>query len=91
MTLQQLRYVVTIVNEGSISEAAKHLFLSQPSLSKAVKELESEVGIEIFNRTSKGITLSSDGKEFLSYARQVVEQAELLEKNRENKHIPGNA
>lgn len=79
MTLQQLRYVVTIVNEGSISEAAKHLFLSQPSLSKAVKELESEVGIEIFNRTSKGITLSSDGKEFLSYARQVVEQAELLE------------
>lgn len=79
MTLQQLRYVVTIVNEGSISEAAKHLFLSQPSLSKALKELENEVGIEIFNRTSKGITLSPDGKEFLSYARQVVEQAELLE------------
>lgn len=79
MTLQQLKYVVTIVNEGSISEAAKHLFLSQPSLSKALKELENEIGIEIFNRTSKGITLSTDGKEFLSYARQVVEQAELLE------------
>lgn len=79
MTLQQLKYIITIVNSGSISEAAKQLFISQPSLSNAVKELEHELGIEIFNRSSKGISLSADGNEFLSYARQVVEQADLLE------------
>ena len=78
MTLQQLRYIVTIVNCGSISEAAKQLFITQPSLSNAVKELEKEMGISIFNRSSKGIALSSQGMEFLSYARQVLEQAELL-------------
>ena len=55
MTLQQLRYIVTIVNCGSISEAAKQLFITQPSLSNAVKELEKEMGISIFNRSSKGI------------------------------------
>lgn len=79
MTLQQLKYVIAVVNYGSISEGAKQLFISQPSLSNAIKELEKELGIEIFNRTSRGITLSSDGTEFLSYARQVVEQANLLE------------
>ena len=79
MTLQQLRYIVTIVNCGSISEAAKQLFITQPSLSNAVRELEKEMGISIFNRSSKGIALSSQGTEFLSYARQVLEQAELLE------------
>ena len=79
MTLQQMKYLITIVRCGSITEAAKQLFISQPSLSGAVKELEAELGIEIFNRTSKGITLSADGTEFLSYARQVVEQSDLLE------------
>lgn len=79
MTLQQLKYVIEIVHCGSINEAARRLFLSQPSLSKAVKELEAELGITIFIRTPKGITLSTDGAEFLGYARQVVEQAELLE------------
>ena len=79
MTLQQLRYVIAVVNYGSISEGAKQLFISQPSLSNAIKELEKELGIEIFHRTPRGITLSSEGTEFLSYARQVVEQAELLE------------
>jgi DNA-binding transcriptional LysR family regulator len=80
VTLQQLKYVIEIVLCGSINEAARRLYLSQPSLSKAVKELEKEVGINIFLRTSKGITLSTDGAEFLGYARQVVEQAELLER-----------
>ncbi|MCI2255841.1 LysR family transcriptional regulator [Domibacillus sp. PGB-M46] len=80
MTLQQLKYVIEIVHCGSINEAARRLFLSQPSLSKAVKELEAELGITIFIRTPKGITLSTDGAEFLGYARQVVEQAELLER-----------
>ena len=85
MTLQQLRYIVTIVNCGSISEAAKHLFITQPSLSNSVRELEKEMGISIFNRSSKGIALSSQGMEFLSYARQVLEQAELLEQHYTNK------
>ncbi|MDD2619772.1 MAG: LysR family transcriptional regulator [Syntrophomonadaceae bacterium] len=79
MTLQQLRYIIKIVECGSISEAAKQLFMSQPSLSNAVKELENELGIEIFYRSTKGISLSIDGTEFLSYARQVIEQSELLE------------
>lgn len=85
MTLQQLKYIIEIVNCGSITEASKRLYVSQPSLSNAVKELENEMGIEIFNRTSKGIALSSDGLEFLSYARQVVEQSELLELHYKNK------
>lgn len=79
MTLQQLRYIIKIVECGSITEAAKQLFISQPSLSNAVKELETELGIEIFYRTAKGISLSVDGTEFLAYARQVIEQTELLE------------
>lgn len=79
MTLQQLKYVTTIANIGSISEAAKRLFVSQPSLTKAIKELEKEMGITIFNRTNKGITVSKEGERFLGYARQVLEQAALLE------------
>ncbi len=79
MTLQQLRYVIETVNCGSINEAAKKLFITQPSLSNAIKELENELKIKIFLRTSKGIILSTEGAEFLSYARQIIEQAELLE------------
>lgn len=79
MTLQQLKYVTTIANIGSISEAAKRLFVSQPSLTKAIKELEKEMGITIFDRTNKGITVSKEGERFLGYVRQVLEQAALLE------------
>lgn len=79
MTLQQLKYIIKAVECGSISEAAKQLYISQPSLSNAIRELETELGIEIFSRSVRGISLSTDGAEFLSYARQVVEQAELLE------------
>ncbi|MBZ4669710.1 MAG: LysR-type transcriptional regulator [Oscillospiraceae bacterium] len=85
MTLQQIKYVVKIVECASISEAAKRLFISQPSLSNAVKELENELGIEIFSRSSRGISLSPEGAEFLSYARQVLEQAELLEQRYKQK------
>lgn len=88
MTLQQLRYVIKIVECGSITEAAKQLFISQPSLSNAVKELETELSIEIFNRTAKGISLTTDGTEFLSYARQVIEQTELLEQRYLGKSPP---
>lgn len=85
MTLQQLKYIVKIVECGSITEAAKQLFITQPSLSSSVKGLESDLGIEIFNRSAKGITLTTDGAEFLSYARQVVEQADLLEQRYKGK------
>ncbi|WP_261300711.1 LysR family transcriptional regulator [Paenibacillus andongensis] len=79
MTLQQLKYVIEVANRGSINEAAKRLFISQPSLSNAIKDLEDEMQLAIFERSNKGISLSKEGIEFLSYARQVVEQAELLE------------
>ena len=85
MTLQQLKYIIEIVNCGSINEAAGRLFITQPSLSKSVKELENELGIEIFVRSNRGISLSADGAEFLGYARQVVEQSELLEQRYLNK------
>lgn len=85
MTIQQLRYVIKIVECGSITEAARQLFISQPSLSAAVKELETELGIEIFHRATRGITLSADGTEFLSYARQILEQTQLLEQRYLNK------
>ncbi|PHV70299.1 LysR family transcriptional regulator [Sporanaerobium hydrogeniformans] len=79
MTLQQLKYVITVADSSSMSEAAKTLFISQPSLSNAIKDLEGELGISLFNRNNKGIVLSTEGKEFLGYARQVVEQMGLLE------------
>jgi DNA-binding transcriptional LysR family regulator len=79
MTIQQLKYIIKIVEFGSITEAAKQLYIAQPSLSAAVKEVEKEFDIEIFYRTTKGISLSSDGTEFLSYARQIIEQTELME------------
>lgn len=79
MTLQQLKYIVRIAEYDSITMAAQKLFISQPSLSKAVSELEQEMNINIFLRSSRGVILSEEGTKFLSYARQVVEQAELLE------------
>lgn len=79
MTLQQLRYIVTVAEAGSFSEAAKQLFLSQPSLTRAIKELEKEMSITIFDRTNKGVSVSKEGEVFLGYARQVLEQVALLE------------
>ncbi|ROR23985.1 DNA-binding transcriptional LysR family regulator [Mobilisporobacter senegalensis] len=79
MTLQQLKYVVTVADKGTISDAAKELFISQPSLTNAIKDLENEMQITIFHRTNKGIVVSNEGDEFLAYARQVLEQADLLE------------
>lgn len=80
MTLQQLKYAIEIANCGSINIAAKKLFITQPSLSNAIRELEVELNIIIFQRTNRGISLTVDGAEFLGYARQVIEQTELLEK-----------
>ena len=79
MTIQQLKYMITIAEKGSITEAAKELYISQPSLSGAIKDVEKEVKITIFNRCRAGVALTTEGMEFLGYARQVVQQMELLE------------
>lgn len=84
MRIQQLEYIIKIVETGSMNEASKQLFITQPSLSNAVRDLEKEMGITIFIRNPKGITLTKDGVEFLSYARQVVEQTALLEDRYKN-------
>ena len=79
MSLLQLKYVLTVAQTGTISDAAKELFIAQPSLTSAIKDLETELGIEIFHRTRKDVTVTTEGEEFLSYARQVIEQANLIE------------
>jgi len=85
VTLQQLRYIVTVAETGNITEAAKRLFISQPSLTNAIHELEKEMQLTIFNRTNKGVFISNEGDVFLSYARQVLEQTSLLEEKFLNK------
>ena len=79
MTLKQLQYVVTTAEAGSITEAAGKLFIAQPSLTAAIHELENEFGITLFTRSGKGIELTPEGDEFLGYARQVLEQANLIQ------------
>ena len=79
MTLTQLRYAIMVANSSSMNEAARNLFISQPSLSTAIKELEDEIGVELFRRTNRGISVTPEGEEFLGYARQVVEQYALIE------------
>lgn len=79
MTLQQLKYVIEVADKGSITEAAKSLFISQPSLSAAIHELETETATKVFLRNSRGILITPEGAEFLGYARQVVQQAALIE------------
>ena len=71
MTMQQLLYALTIAGEGSINKAAESLFVSQPTLTSAVKELENELGFQIFIRSNKGVTTTNDGLDFLSNARQL--------------------
>ena len=84
MTLQQLKYIITVAETGTITEAANRLYITQPSLTNAIHELEKEMHIVIFNRTNKGITLSREGEDFLGYARQVLEQAAILEDKYKN-------
>ncbi len=79
MTLNQLKYVVMTADTHSMNEASRTLYVSQPSLSAALRELEKEIGMELFRRTSRGVLVTPQGEEFLSYARQVVEQSRLLE------------
>lgn len=79
MTLQQISYILTIAKTGSMNKAAEALFVSQPSLTSAVRELEGELGITVFQRTSKGTIPTKEGEEFLIYARQLYQQYELLQ------------
>ncbi|MBP5753034.1 MAG: LysR family transcriptional regulator [Treponema sp.] len=79
MTLQQLKYAVAVAECLNMTEAAKKVFISQPSLTAAIHDLEAEMGVELFLRTSKGVSVTNDGDVFLGYARQVLEQASLLQ------------
>ncbi|MBQ7433538.1 MAG: LysR family transcriptional regulator [Lachnospiraceae bacterium] len=79
MTLTQLKYAVIVAESGSMNQAARKLFISQPSLSTSVRELEEEIGINLFVRSNRGISLTSEGEEFIGYARQMTEQYDLIE------------
>ena len=79
MAFQQLKYVITVAETGTITEAANQLYISQPSLTNAIHELEKEMNLVIFHRTNKGISISREGEEFLGYARQILEQTAILE------------
>ena len=79
MRLEQLIYLEKIIEKGSINEAAKELFLTQPSLSNAVKDLENEMGIQLLLRNARGVSLTPEGREFLVYSRQILDQVNLLE------------
>ncbi|URZ87593.1 LysR family transcriptional regulator [Floricoccus penangensis] len=85
MRIQQLIYLEKIAEKGSINEAAKELFLTQPSLSNAIKELESEMEIQLLLRTKNGVSLTPEGREFLVYSRQILDQVNLLEEKYKNK------
>ena len=88
MTLQQLRFLIAVAESGSINAAAQRLYTAQSNISNAVKSLEQELHLEIFTRSSRGVTLTNDGTELLGYARQVVEQADMLEARYEDGGIP---
>ena len=78
MTIQQLHYVITISETGSFNKAAEILYVAQPSLTSSIKELERELGISIFHRSGRGVTLTNDGVEFVLYARQLYQQYESI-------------
>ena len=79
MTLQQMKYAVTVADCGSMNEAAHRLYITQPSLSGTVRELEKELGLTLFLRSNRGISITQDGEEFLGYARQIIAQYGMLE------------
>ena len=78
MTLNQLLYIITIADEGSLNKAAEKLYMTQPSLTSSLRDVESELGVTIFRRTGRGVTVTNDGVEFLQYARQLYGQYESL-------------
>ena len=84
MTIQNLRYIIEIARCHSISKAAKSLFMTQSAISNAVKETEAELGIQIFNRTSHGVTLTFDGEDFLPYCKEVVAKMDYIQNRYDN-------
>ena len=89
MTIQQCKYVLEILSKGSFNEASKALYIAQSSLSAAVKALETELDIKIFERSNNGVCLTSDGAEFVRYASQIIEQNDfILEKYKSGKNCP---
>ena len=78
MTLQQLLYAITTADEKSINKTSRKFFVSQPAISDAIRDLEDEIGITIFERTNRGVNTTAEGADFIVYARQVVAQYELL-------------
>lgn len=88
MTLQQLRYAVCIAEEKSMNKAAQKLFITQPTLSGTMRDLEEEIGIQLFYRSNRGVVITPEGEEFLGYARQMVEQYRLLEERFVQKQNP---
>ena len=85
MNIQQLKYIVAVAQTGTIKDAAKQMYVTQPSITKALKDLEEEMGIIIFNRTNRGVVLTPDGEVFLGYARQVLDQVTLIDKRYKHK------
>ncbi|MGM0169627.1 hypothetical protein IGI39_003943 [Enterococcus sp. AZ135] len=81
MNLQQYRYVQTIAKIGSFSQAAKELFVTQPSLSSSIKELENELDVQLFHRSKSGTCLTEAGSDFLIYAKRILTQVEEMEKH----------
>ena len=79
MNINQIKYVLAVANSSSMREASTRLYISQPALSASIHELEEELGILIFERTNKGISLTDEGREFISYAQKAVGQYEILE------------
>ena len=78
MTLQQILYAITISEQGSFNKASEVLYIAQPSLTESMKELEKELQITIFNRSGRGVTLTGDGRDFISYARELYHQYENM-------------
>ena len=85
MNILHLKYAVEVAKTKSISKAAENLYMGQPNLSRAIKELEESLGITIFDRTPKGITLTPQGEEFLQYARRIISQVDEVEQMYKNR------
>ncbi|MGO4939011.1 LysR family transcriptional regulator [Fundicoccus sp. Sow4_D5] len=88
MRIRQLEYLVKVAESTSITQAASELYISQPSLSHAIKELEEEMNVILLNRSQKGVALTAQGEEFLSYARQILEQINLLNRRFKEDETP---
>ena len=91
MTLQQLRQVLTIAESNSMNEAAKKLFVSQPNLSATVREVEEELGITVFMRNNRGITVTAEGEEFLGYAKHCLLYTSPSPRDRQKSRMPSSA